>query len=82
MSKSVRDFDEKTRKKNTLKTPKKLVVFASNSVRAYVVFYSSLRQSGKTAQKEANFCYFLHQKMRWRAKPDATLHNYYTFIFK
>ena len=26
-----------------------------------------INQSGKTAQKEADFCYFLHQKMRWRA---------------
>ena len=27
---TVRDFDEKTRQKETLKTPKKLVIFASN----------------------------------------------------
>ena len=27
---SVRDFDEKTPQKETLKTPKKLVIFASN----------------------------------------------------
>ena len=27
---AVRDFDKKTRQKETLKTPKKLVIFASN----------------------------------------------------
>ena len=24
------------------------------------------------AQKEADFCYFLHQRMRWRALPEDT----------
>ena len=53
---AVRDFDEKTRQNETLKTPKKLVIFASNRFT-----YSKFHNENRANRTRVPAVKFLHK---------------------